>query len=220
MPHQKRSIFITFEGGEGAGKTTLINKLSQELHDQSYDVVSTRAPGGTPLGKCIRETLLHHDPSVSISAQAELMLFLADRAQHLEELIKPALAAGKVVLCDRFNDSTVAYQGMARGLGMEAVQQLCDLVCGGLIPNVTFFLDLDPQAGMQRALRRSQEAGGPILTDRIETEKVTFHQRVRQGLLQIAKMHPQRIRILDASLPAEEVFRQALKEVKSLLGAA
>lgn len=211
------SLFITFEGGEGAGKTTLIKKLSQAIHDQGYDVLATRAPGGTQLGKCIRETLLHHDASVAISPQAELMLFLADRAQHLEELIKPALAAGKVVLCDRFNDSTVAYQGMARGLGIETVQRLCDLVCNGLTPNLTFFLDLDPQAGLQRAQHRTKESNNETPADRIEAEKLTFHQLVRQGLQQLAHMHPKRIRVLDASLPPDEVFRRALQEIQPLL---
>ena len=122
---KSHSLFITFEGGEGAGKSTLLKKLAHDLNQKGYEVVITREPGGSLLGKQIRQWLLNRNESILIHSVPELLLFLADRAQHLEEVIKPALANGKVVICDRFNDSTVAYQGAARGLGVEFVQNLC-----------------------------------------------------------------------------------------------
>lgn len=125
-----KGFFVTLEGGEGAGKSSLVSFLAQLLKERGYEVVVTREPGGTPLGEMIRHWLLTHQDSIQIGDQAELLLFLAARAQHIEEIIKPALEAGKIVLCDRFNDSTVAYQGVARRLDPVYVQQLCDLVCG------------------------------------------------------------------------------------------
>src|SRR6187431_1687241 len=145
----KRGIFITIEGGEGAGKTTLIESLYQHLLGLGREVLKTREPGGTPLGEEIRKILLHSTGPVS--PYAELSLFLASRAQHISELIAPALAAGKVVLCDRFNDSTIAYQGMARGLGMEEVAAVCRFICAGLEPQLTLYLDIDPAVGLSRA---------------------------------------------------------------------
>ena len=124
-----------------------MSKLEHALHSKGYEVVATRAPGGTPLGKEIRNLLLNPDLGLEIGSRAELMLYLADRAQLIEEVIKPALKEGKVILCDRFNDSSAAYQGAARGLGIEEVQHLCDEVCEGLNPNITIFLDIDPKVG-------------------------------------------------------------------------
>jgi dTMP kinase len=213
----KKPLFITFEGGEGAGKTTLIEKIEHELQERGYDVIKTREPGGSLLGNQIRHWILNRDSSVSISAKAELLLFLAGRAQHLEELIKPALRAGKIILCDRFNDSTIAYQGIARGLGMEFVQDLCEKVCNGTQPNLTFFLDVDPKIGLKRTLKAHKENANIGQFDRIEAEKLEFHQKVRDGLQKLAFQHPERVRILDANQIAEKVFDEALKHLDQLI---
>lgn len=196
-----RSLFISFEGGEGAGKSTLIRRLESEFLKHSLPVVITREPGGSALGEEIRKVLLHTHSS--IAPMSELLLFLASRAQHIEEVIAPALKQGKIVLCDRFNDSTVAYQGIARDLGMEKVESLCQLVCGNCVPDLTLVLDLDPQEGLKRAHRDQR------VLDRLETEKAAFHEAVRQGFLTLAKKHPERMAVLNADADAEAVFEQA-----------
>jgi len=209
---KKRGVFITFEGGDGAGKTTLIEKIYHSLEKASQPVIKTRAPGGTSLGQEIRTLLLHSSGS-SLSKRAELLLFLADRAQHVDELITPALNSGKIVLCDRFNDSTLAYQGGARGFPEEKVKGLCDFACGSLTPDLTIYLDLDPEIGFARA----QKAG--LQKDRIESEALTFHQEIRKAYLAIGKKEPKRFMILDASLSPEEVYAHALQKITALLQA-
>jgi len=204
------SLFTTFEGGEGAGKTTLIKSLKEELVEMGYATIITREPGGSVLGEKIRQLLLNQSGTVTISPMAELMLFLADRAQHIEEVIKPALKAGKIVLCDRFNDSTIAYQGVGRGLGFEKVQDFCLGVSGEVIPNLTFFLDLDPEVGLKRVKEQRVQ-------DRMEREKALFHEKVRQGFLALAKQDSHRIVVLDASRSAESVFKDALKHLEARL---
>jgi len=198
-----KGVFITFEGGDGAGKSSLIISLHAALIERGYDVMQTRAPGGTQPGKVIRDLLLHpHDPVVP---EAELFLYLADRAQHVAKVIRPALAEGKVVLCDRYNDSTVAYQGGARGFGLEKVDELCRFATGGLTPNLTLYLDLDPAIGMER-IKKAQET-----KDQIEKEDLAFHRKIRQTFHQIGKKHPERFQMIDASAPKEIVFEKALK---------
>ncbi len=210
-------LFITCEGGEGSGKSTLIYKLAEELKGRGYDVLVTREPGGIPLGENIRQLLLRKDAKVEIGSRAELMLFLAARSQHIEELIKPALSAGKVVLCDRFNDSTVAYQGYARGLGIDVVQRLCTFVCNGIEPDLTFFLDVDPSEGLSRTLRIHKDTAGVGQVDRIEAEKLEFHQCVRQGMRRLAAQFPERIRTIDAEKPIEAVFEAAVAFLEPFL---
>lgn len=198
-----KGYFITFEGGDGAGKSSLIISLHAALIERGYDVMQTRAPGGTEPGKVIRDLLLHpHEPVVP---EAELFLYLADRAQHVAKVIRPALNQGKVVLCDRYNDSTVAYQGGARGFGIDKVDQLCQFATGGLNPNLTIYLDLDPAIGMER-IKKAQEA-----KDQIEKEDLVFHRKIRETFHQIAKKYPDRFQMIDASAPKETVFEQALK---------
>lgn len=205
----KRPLFITFEGGEGAGKSTLMKSLESELLCRGHEVLVTREPGGSQLGDQIRQLLLHS--ASPIAPKAELLLFLASRAQHLEELIKPALAHGKIVLCDRFNDSTIAYQGMARGLGMQPVHRLCDFVCAETQPDLTFFLDISPEEGLRRRQQVNKEHVAPGEFDRIEKEKLLFHQKVREGLQQLAEQHPERIVLLDAHQPINQVVAQAIE---------
>jgi dTMP kinase len=196
-------LFVTIEGGEGCGKTTLSNRLALELEKKGYAVLKTREPGGTPLSEHIRQLLLNPNGAYNISEKAELLLFLASRAQHVEECIKPALRAGQIVICERFNDSTIAYQGCARGLGMDYVKQLCDLVAEG--PDFTLVLDIDPQEGMLRM----QSEGKTF--DRLEQEKLQFHKEVRRGFLHLADESPRRIAVLDAALPIEEVVASAME---------
>lgn len=203
------SFFITIEGGEGAGKSTLIEKISTLLASRGYEVVKTREPGGSRLSNQIRQWLLNRDSDLPIGYKAELLLFLSARAQHLEELIRPALDQGKIVICDRFNDSTVVYQGLGRGLGMDYVKQLCDIVSEQIIPNLTIFLDVDPSVGLMRTRNASKENARPGEVDRIEAERIDFHERVRQGFLTLAKRYPERIHVIDANQSEDAVFRQA-----------
>lgn len=212
----KRSLFITLEGGEGAGKSTLLKALERDLLSKGRQVVTTREPGGSLLGEKIRLWLLGHDVQFLIHQKAELLLFLAARAEHLEEVIKPSLAAGKIVICDRFNDSTVAYQGVARGLGLEKVQHLCDLICEGIVPDLTFFLDVDPNVGLKRALDSHKENANAGEFDRIESEKLEFHKRVREGMLELAKRYPERIFVIDASQSPEAVFQAAVRRLEAI----
>lgn len=194
-----------------------MQKIAEALCEMGCDVVVTREPGGSALGSRAREWLLSPDCTESLSDKAELFLFLAARAQHIQELIKPALDQGKVVLCDRFNDSTVVYQGLARGLGVEQVENLCDYVTEGVIPNLTLLLDIDPEKGLVRTRRTNKEHAKPGQVDRIEAEKFEFHQHVRNGFHLLANKHPHRIKIIDASQSKEEVYRQALRLVTPLL---
>lgn len=209
-PRPKKGLFITFEGGEGAGKTTLIDRIEQELRKRNLPLVRTREPGGTKLSEQIRQWLLSNHTTTPVGYKAEMLLFLAARAQHLEELILPSLAQGKIVLCDRFNDSTVVYQGIARALGLDYVQTLCDLV-SGIQPDLTLFLDVDPRIGLERTRRSDKEHAKSGEMDRIESEKLDFHERVRQGFLQLASLLPERLHVLDAGKPRDQVFAQAMQ---------
>lgn len=199
-----KGLFITFEGGEGAGKTTLIEKLEAHLTQRGHQVLKTREPGGTELGEMIRSILLTHKNP--ISTHAELALFLASRAQHIAEVIQPALAAGKIVLCDRFNDSSIAYQGGARGLGMQGVEKVCSFFTQNKEPHLTFYLDLDPEVGLKRAAQIKEQ-------DRIELEALSFHKKIRESFLKLAQDKPERFRVIDATLPPEKVFEEVQKEI-------
>lgn len=215
--HQPRSFFITLEGGEGSGKSTLIEKLAAALSRDGYEVVKTREPGGTKLGEEVRRLLLSHQSGISICSYAELMLFLAARTQHIDEVIAPALQTGKIVICDRYNDSTVAYQGAARGLGIAAVQKQCELACHGVLPDLTLFLDVDPEIGLARTRQANKEMAQEGSVDRIESEKFIFHQTVREAMLALAAENPQRIQTLDANRPLDEVFQKALEIITEAL---
>ena len=193
-------MFISFEGGEGAGKSTLINKVYEEFLKREKSVLLTRAPGGTMTGELIRHLLLHHDEK-DISSRCELFLFLADRAQHVEQVILPALQKNTLVLCDRFNDSTVAYQGGARGFDLDWIRKLCLFATKNLEPDITLYLDIDPHEGLKRVQRSK---------DRIEKEDIAFHQKIRLAYLEIAKKEPTRFYVLDASQKPHDVYQQAL----------
>lgn len=199
--------FITVEGGEGAGKSTMMAHIMNWLEQHGHRVVRTREPGGTQLAETIREILLDKDND-SLSDLAELLLVFASRAQHLEEVIRPALARGETVLCDRFTDATWAYQGGGRRISADDIATLEELVHGDLQPDLTLLLDLPVEQGMSRAMNRSE-------SDRFESESRGFFQRVREAYLQRARTEPGRFAIIDASRPLAEVrkqIEQALEE--------
>lgn len=201
----KNGFFITLEGGEGAGKSTLARRLQAELEKAGYRVVLTREPGGSFLGESIRKILLHPGEK-RIAPFAELLLFLAARAQHLQEVIAPALAQGKIVISDRFSDSTFVYQGIARvGVPQETVVRFCRDVEGVYTPHLTFLLDISPEVGLRRARHR--------VLDRIEQEGLAFHQAIRQGFLEQAAKEKERMVVISAEQPADAVW----KEVWALL---
>jgi len=198
-------VFVTFEGIEGTGKTTQIGLLAEELTRQGKRVAITREPGGSRIGRELRRILLSLETK-DLCDRAELFLYLADRAQHVAEVVRPALAGGSVVLCDRFTDSTVAYQGYGRGLSPELLHQLNDTATGGLAPDLTIVLDIDPEIGLRRALSRNLETGAQVSEGRFEAESLAFHTRVRQGYLALAAADRRRIRIVAADAAPGEVF--------------
>jgi dTMP kinase len=209
-------VFITLEGIEGSGKTSQMGRLLRFLEDKGFECVSTRQPGGTLIGENIRSILL--DPSnSSLEPMAELLLYMADRAQHILELIKPSLQAGKTVICDRYFDATLVYQGFARELSVELIQQLHKLLFDDLKPDITLLLDLSPQVGLARAweqLSNGQRAGNE---SRFEAEAVAFHEKVRAGYLELARLEPDRIRIIDAAQTHDEVFADICKILSSIM---
>jgi dTMP kinase len=193
-----KGLFITLEGGEGAGKSTQIDHLRRWFADQGRDVLVTRQPGGTPLAEEIRDLLLHR-PDQPVHELTELLLMFAARAQFLAEQVRPALEEGMVVLCDRFTDSTYAYQGGGRGMPRESIDVLAELVHGDLEPDLTLLLDLPVSQGMARAADRSR-------ADRIEQEDLAFFERVRQAFLEQAAREPGRIAVIDAARPPGAVW--------------
>lgn len=206
-----QGLLITFEGGEGAGKSSLIASLATQLRSNGYDVITTREPGGSPIGEEIRKLVLHSD--TTLSPLTELLLFLSSRAEHIATIIAPAIAKGKIVLCDRFNDSTVVYQGIARGMGLERVRNLCNEACGDPKPALTLFLDVPPDVG----LARSDKATGN--RDRIEREGGEFHSLVRAGFQQLASLEPDRIKTIDATQSPQKVLKQATTYTNDVLSA-
>jgi dTMP kinase len=194
------ALFITIEGGEGAGKSTMIGYIRQWLTERGHEVVCTREPGGTELAEKIRDVLLdrNHD---ELSHQTELLLMFASRAQHLDELIRPSLALGKTVLCDRFTDATWAYQGGGREMPTELISTLEQAIHGDLQPDLTLLLDVPAEIGLKRASRRSE-------ADRFEIEKVEFFHRVRQAYLRRAERLPERFEVIDAGKNEQEVWSQ------------
>jgi len=201
-----RGFFITIEGIDGAGKSTQARMLAAWLRERGREVVVTREPGGTRLGEHLRRALL--DGEAQVSPAAELLLYAADRAQHIEQVIRPALAEDRTVVCERYADSTAAYQGYGRGLDLEFVHRLNWFVTSGLEPDLTLLLDLPPQRARERM------TGTP---DRLERETAAFHQRVAQGYQELARAHPQRIRVIDAAPAPEQVFRQVAQVVSDCL---
>jgi dTMP kinase len=200
-------MFITLEGIEGSGKSTQIQSVARWLTAAGCDCLTTREPGGTSIGGQIRSILLHPD-NRDLAPSAELLLYVADRVQHVETVVRPALAAGKVVVCDRYYDATLVYQGYARGLDRELIRRLHQWVCDGLMPDLTLLLDLPAEEGLARAWRRLHADAALVRESRFEKEKLAFHQRVRAGYLDLARREPRRFAIIDAAVDAPAVGRQ------------
>lgn len=209
-------LFVTFEGIEGCGKTTQAARLKAALEKKGRQVILTREPGGTPVGAKLREILL--DPMTKhLVPLAELLLYEADRAQHVSETIRPALEAGKVVLCDRYIDASTAYQGAARGVAAETVVDLNRIATGGLVPALTLLLDLPAEISVDRARQRAINAGSK--PDRFEREALGFHEAVRSGYLELAKKNPERFVKIAADRSVEEIEREVLEVVWGKLSA-
>lgn len=200
-------MFITLEGAEGSGKSTQIAGIVRWLAAAGHAPVTTREPGGTAIGSQIRAVLLDPDNS-GLVPMAELLLYVADRAQHVESVIRPALAEGRVVVCDRYFDATLVYQGYARGLDRETIRRLHRLACRDLMPDLTLLLDLDPEIGLARAWQRIDSDAAHARESRFEKERLAFHRRVRDGYLALAESAPARFAVIDAAGPPEAVARQ------------
>lgn len=200
-------MFITFEGPEGSGKTSVIKNVYDYLTKRGYEVILTREPGGTPIAEEIRNVILDKK-NTNLDARAEALLYAASRRQHLVEKVWPALKEGKIVLCDRFLDSSLAYQGGARGIGVEEILNVNLFATEGFYPDLTFLLDIEPSLGLKRiALNKNREV------NRLDLEKIEFHNKVRQTFLDLAKKYEDRYVIIDASKPLAEVNKSVEEAV-------
>lgn len=200
----KKGLFITFEGADGCGKTTQMKLLTEYLEQNGIDVVLTREPGGKGLGEKVREILLNYEGPVS--DRCESFLFLADRAQNIDIIVNPAVKEGKIVLCDRHIDSTVAYQGYGRGLDIERINMLNDIATNGQKPDLTFVFDIDVETSMKRVGTQK---------DRMESAGIEFHNRVRNGYLELAKLEPQRIKVIDATKSIDEIHKEVISLISN-----
>jgi dTMP kinase len=210
----KKGLFITFEGIEGSGKSTQAAVLAERLKNQGYDVVTTREPGGTATGEAIRGILQYNETNEHIFPEAEVMLFAAGRAQHVRGIILPALEQGRYVICDRFADSTTAYQGYGRCFDVEKMISINDFAICGLLPDITFLLDVDAETGLSRIAERNKKNNSE--PDRIESEKIEFHKRVRAGYMELAQRWPDRFRVIDAvqdeQIIADKIYEECLSQ--------
>ena len=204
-----RGIFITLEGPDGSGKSTISRFLLDYLKKRKIDFIFTREPGGTPIGENIRKIILDKK-NINMSSRTEALLYAASRSQHISEKIKPALDDGKVVVCERFVLSSLAYQGYARGLGIEEVKDINDFAIEGVIPDLTLFFNVDPVYALNRKTNRK---GG----DRLEKEGVNFHSKVYDGYKKLISLYPEKIKLIDASKSIEETFDQVRKEIEKIL---
>ena len=209
-------MFITLEGIEGSGKTTQIARLVDFLEGKGLECIATRQPGGTLIGENIRSILLN-PATKALEPTAELLLYMADRAQHIHELIRPCLMDGKTVVCDRYYDATVVYQGFARGLNIKLIRKLHQLLFEGLKPDITLLLDLPPRLGLKRAWEQLNTGQRSGQESRFEAEKVAFHEKVRAGYLELARHEPDRIRVIDAAPPPDQVFADISKIVSAFI---
>lgn len=202
--------FISFEGGEGSGKTTLIEMLANELNLLGYDIVKTREPGGSKIAEEIRNVILNID-NVNMDYMTEALLLAASRRQHLTEVIIPALNEDKIVICDRYVDSSLAYQGYARGLGIKEVYEINKYATEGILPDLTIYIDIDPSVGLSRIKSNHRKV------DRLDLEAMTFHKKVREGYLELAEMFKDRFRVIDGDRKPTEIYEDIKKEVLKVL---
>ena len=213
----RRGLFITIEGPEGAGKTTQARRLHEALR-MLIPVVLAREPGGTSIGEAIRVVLLD-DRHRAMAAETEMLLFAASRAQYVRQIVRPALDAGTCVLSERFVDASIAYQAYGRGLPVEVVRRVNDVATAGLRPDLTLLIDVDPALGLRRARNTSGKDGAPVRGDRLEQEDEAFHARVRAGFLEMAREEPSRFALIDGSRPPDDVHAALLAAVQGLLRA-
>ena len=202
----QKGLFITFEGADGSGKTTQLNNVKSFLEQKGFDVVITREPGALDIGQKIRNILLHHDGIVA--DRCEMFLFLADRAQHVETFIKPAIDEGKIILCDRHTDSTIAYQGYGRGQDINLLKDLNKIAINGLNPDLTLLFDVSTEVAQERVGSEK---------DRMESAGIEFHKKVRNGYLELQKQEPERIKMVNANNSIEEVFEETKAIVSKLI---
>jgi dTMP kinase len=210
----RRGRFITFEGIDGSGKSTQLRMIAERLRTAGKDVFESAEPGGTPIGRQIRRILLDNR-NLDLCPTAEMLLMFAARAQNVDQWILPALGQGKVVLSDRFTDSTLAYQGVGRGLGAELVLDVDRIACRGLIPDLTICIDIDPVVGLARAHSRNQQQEGT--ETRLDEEELDFYRRVREGYRQIASEEPNRVRLIDGSQPFDEITREIWDHIRPVV---
>lgn len=205
-------MFITIEGPEGSGKSTVANIIVRRLEQLGYDVVHTREPGGTPIAESIRNVILDKN-NTNLDARAEALLYAASRRQHLVEKVWPALKEGKIVICDRYLDSSLAYQGGARGLGVDNILNINMFATEGTFPDVTLLFDITPEEGLKRIAANANRE-----VNRLDLEKIDFHHKVRQTFLELADKYKDRYIIIDASKPLENVVEQAWEQIIKKLG--
>ena len=196
--------FITFEGGDGTGKTTIINKLASELESLGYEILKSREPGGSKISEQIRNVILSVD-NTEMDYMTEALLYAASRRQHLVEIIKPAINSGKIVICDRYVDSSLAYQGYARGLGISEVYEINNYAIGGFFPDLTIYNDIDPEIGISRIKNNNRDM------DRLDLERIDFHNQVREGYLKVSKMFPERIKVINGNQTIDEIYNEIRK---------
>lgn len=202
--------FITIEGGEGSGKTSVIVKLIEELNKRGYETLSTREPGGSKIAEEIRGIILNVE-NTEMDYMTEALLYAASRRQHLEEVVKPAINQGKLVICDRYVDSSLAYQGYARGLGIENVYNINMYATSGFLPDLTIFIDVPPEIGLNRIRKNNRSV------DRLDLEKMAFHDKVHEGYLKVYEMFPERIVRIDGNKSLEEVYKELIKIIDEKL---
>ncbi|WP_397536721.1 dTMP kinase [Rummeliibacillus pycnus] len=204
-------LFFTFEGPEGAGKTTVLKMVVSKLQEEGREVVATREPGGSVIAEEIRQVILN-PAHTEMDAKTEALLYAAARSQHFVEKIEPALKQGKVVLCDRFIDSSLAYQGIGRGLGITGVKSINEFAIGDYMPDMTILFDLNPEIGLSRINAHKERE-----VNRLDIESLAFHQKVREAYLMLAEKFPERIHVIDASKSLEEVFQNVWKVLRNAL---
>lgn len=211
-----RGIFVTFEGIEGCGKTTQAKKLTNYLRKRGFNVLETREAGGTEIGEKIRE-ILHDTRNTKMDPMTEVFLFEAARRQHIIEIIKPSLDRGEIVICDRFMDATIAYQGYGRSLRKSILKKLNSLATDNIVPHITFLLDMEVNTGLKRAEKRRNTLNFPFIIDRYEAENLRFHESIRQGYLKIAKKEPERFIILDANQDIESIHSIIIEKLEKFI---
>lgn len=210
-----KGVFISFEGPECAGKTTQIRMLNEYFAKRNIDTIVTREPGGTVIGEELRKIVKHHVGETAVVDEAEVLLFAASRAQHVHKVIIPALNSGINVICDRYVDSTTAYQGYGRGLDLSFIETLNRFATAGCMPDLTFVLDLTAEESSERIINREETL---FIEDRIESAELAFHKKVRQGFLEIARREPQRVKIISAIQPKELIQRQIIGMLENVIG--